>query len=85
MYNREELVNILKSGIVRVVFNKADGTERTMFATLVPEYIPQKPVVEGVIVTPRKQSEDNIRVFDTEIKAWRSFKISSLIDIRVHV
>lgn len=88
MYSREELVNILKSGIVRVVFTKANGEERIMLATLVQDYIPQPEQLIGEANNPKRVisvvSQENIRVYDTEVKAWRSFRVDSVKEIKVN-
>jgi hypothetical protein len=66
---------------LRVVFTKKDGTERTMHATLVESRIP-------VEKQPKSQKEGSetagsaIRVFDTEVEEWRSFRWDSITEIR---
>jgi hypothetical protein len=43
-----------------------------MNCTLKPELLPEaKPLAEGK--TPRKESTTSIRVFDNDLKEWRSF------------
>jgi hypothetical protein len=49
-----------------------------MKCTLVPEQLPPVVVKEGAESKPRKESETSIRVYDTEIKDWRSFTIRSV-------
>lgn len=71
---REDLVDRLKQSVVNVVFTKADGSERTMNCTLKLENIPEDQHPKGVI----KSESDQIRVFDTDIREWRSFNFSSV-------
>lgn len=71
---REDLVDRLKQSVVNVVFTKADGSERTMNCTLKLENIPKDQHPKGVI----KSESDQIRVFDTDIDAWRSFNFGSV-------
>ena len=71
---REDLVDRLKQSVVNVVFTKADGSERTMNCTLKLENIPEDQRPKGAI----KSESDQIRVFDTDIDAWRSFNFSSV-------
>lgn len=71
---REGLVDRLKQSVVNVVFTKADGSERTMNCTLKLENIPEDQHPKGVIIS----ESDQIRVFDTDIDAWRSFNFSSV-------
>lgn len=71
---REDLVDRLKQSVVNVVFTKADGSERTMNCTLKLDNIPEDQHPKGVI----KSESDQIRVFDTDIREWRSFNFSSV-------
>ena len=70
---REDLVDRLKQSVVNVVFTKADGSERTMNCTLKLENIPEDQHPKSTI----KSESDQIRVFDTDIDAWRSFNFGS--------
>ena len=81
---REDLVNRLKQSVVNVVFTKVDGSERTMNCTLKLENIPEDQHPKSTI----KSESDQIRVFDTDIDAWRSFNFGSVKTIdgeSVHV
>lgn len=71
---REDLVDRLKQSVVSVVFTKADGSERTMNCTLKLENIPEDQHPKSTI----KSESDQIRVFDTDIDAWRSFNFGSV-------
>ena len=71
---REDLVDLLKQSVVNVVFTKADGSERTMNCTLKLENIPEDQHPKSAV----KSESDQIRVFDTDIDAWRSFNFSSV-------
>ena len=71
---REDLVDRLKQSVVNVVFTKADGSERTMNCTLKLENIPEDQHPKSAI----KSESDQIRVFDTDIDAWRSFNFGSV-------
>lgn len=71
--SREDYVSALTKGVCTIVFNKKDGTERVMKATLDPKVVP--PVTEGGM---RKAPVTNLVVFDTEKQGWRSVIISSI-------
>ena len=71
---REDLVDRLKQSVVNVVFTKADGSERTMNCTLKLENVPEDQHPKSTI----KSEGDQIRVFDTDIDAWRSFNFGSV-------
>jgi hypothetical protein len=82
MFDKYELKEILSNTVSTVVFTKVDGTEREMKCTLLPEYLPQKPVVEGQqLLTeglPRKENPDTLAVWDMESNGWRSFRTDSV-------
>jgi len=65
----KELVEQLKIREVVVKFVKADKSLRTMRCTLQEEYLPE---TKG----NSRKCPDLVTVFDTEKKAWRSFKPS---------
>lgn len=85
MMNKYELKETLQNGIVTVSFTKSDGTERTMKCTLIPEYIPVKPVAEGQqLLTEgltRQENPNTISVWDLENNGWRSFRLDSVKSI----
>jgi hypothetical protein len=82
MFDKYELKEILSNTVSTVVFTKVDGTEREMKCTLLPEYLPQKPVVEGqqllTEALPRKENPDTLAVWDMESNGWRSFRTDSV-------
>jgi len=70
--SREDYVSALTKGVCTIVFNKKDGTERVMKATLDPKVVPE--VTSGGRTAP----PTNLVVFDTEKQGWRSVIISSI-------
>lgn len=66
-----------------VVFTKKDGTDREMFCTLSESRIPKdkQPKTDSGKVA-RSFSDDALRVFDTEIQEWRSFRWDSVKEVR---
>lgn len=88
MFDKYELKQILSNTVSTVVFTKVDGTEREMKCTLLPEYLPQKPVVEGQqLLTeslPRAESPDTLAVWDVDAKGWRSFRLDSIKAVNTH-
>lgn len=67
---------LLKERTVKITFIKKDGTERVMNCTLNPDVI---PLVESVQDKREKNKDkDYIAVYDTDLKAWRSFIIKSV-------
>lgn len=77
-WQAEYLKTALSEGIVKVLFVKKDGTERTMLCTLKADLLPQEEVQEST--EPKKTpNPDVMRVWDTEKAAWRSFRVDSVI------
>lgn len=68
----------IKSGL-RVTFTKKDGSERKMYCTLVESRIPAdkrpKSVSESEVTSTTGSA---VRVFDTEVGEWRSFRWDSV-------
>lgn len=75
MQDRENLIMLLSRGEVRVVFTKADGTERTMLCTKRTDVIPADALPKGV----RSTSADLCTVWDLVMNAWRSFNFDRVI------
>jgi hypothetical protein len=78
--DRHELTSKLVNGIHSITFTKVDGTERTMPCTLDPAILPRVEIKEEKSV-PRKLNIETLRVFVTDIKEWRSFRIENVIKI----
>lgn len=78
----QELRTLLEKGVIRLVFLKADNTERTMLATLHPTHMPPPPPP-----TPgarwRPMPADHLLVWDMEAKALRSFNVGRLLEAPV--
>ena len=76
---RDELIGKLKNNVCVVVFEKKDGTERSMKCTLqegvIPEATKEDPLSQKKI---RSLNEEVIPVWDTEKNGWRSFRIDSV-------
>lgn len=68
-----------------VVFTKKDGTQREMFCTLNESRIPAEklPKSQASDSTTAGQGNDSaIRVFDTAIQEWRSFRWDTLTQVK---
>jgi Fe2+ transport system protein B len=80
MIDKYRLKEDLKNGVVTVVFEKKDGTERIMRATLYDQYIPQVlSEYDGQEAKPAKQLNDDVQtVWDIDARGWRSFRYDSV-------
>jgi len=84
MIDKYQLKEDLKNGVVTVVFEKTDGTERTMRATLSDLYVPQvEPTMlseyDGQVPKKARQLNDNVQaVWDIDANDWRSFRVDSV-------
>jgi len=79
--DKEEILEILKSGETAVMFTKVDGTRRNLHCTLKMELIPKLAFPAESISGKKKLSEDVIRVWSLGDEAWRSFRIDSVITV----
>ena len=83
---RQDLREFLFDGEVEVKFEKVDGTERVMRCTLHPELIPDALMPKGDI-DPQPVDEtliNTMKVFDIEVKQWRSFRLDNLIYVKTN-
>lgn len=78
MFKRDEVVKLLKESVCTVKFTKKDGSLRIMKATLKEDIV--KPLTSATTST-RRSNPNQICVVDTEIDAWRSFNLDTLISI----
>ncbi len=77
---REDLVNSLQSNQCRVVFKKKDETLRTMICTLREDMLPSREVES---LSKKNKNESVVPVWDIRKKAWRSFRLDSVLDFNV--
>lgn len=78
---RDKVFKYLREGICEVTFTKVNGERRTMPCTLKPELLPQKDQKDLTFETLKENKTDAVAVWCTDAAAWRSFKLSNLIDI----
>ena len=71
---------ILSNGESQVVFEKADGTIRSMRCTRDSDSIPSD-LVESTVKPARAESIDMLPVYDTEKEQWRGFSFEKLISV----
>lgn len=71
----EQMRELLRTNVVEVHFTKADGSTRVMLASTNPMYIPDyDPEAEP----NNPWSDEVLRVMDTELGEWRSFRLDSV-------
>ena len=79
MVDMYELTEQLKNGVVTVVFEKKDGTERTMRCTLSDNYVPQVLTEYDEAPKVERKRNDNVQsVWDIDSNGWRSFRVDSV-------
>jgi hypothetical protein len=78
MWTKEAITEHLNDGIVNVRFTKKDGSIREMRCSLNENYL---PVMIGESI--KKENPDVVSVWDIDIKGWRSFRLDSIIDVRI--
>lgn len=81
---QEYVLNNLRSHQqgVRVTFTKKDGSERKMLCTLIEGNIPadKRPKTE---TTASQTTGSAVRVFDSEVSEWRSFRWDSVTKVEL--
>jgi hypothetical protein len=87
MIDKYALKEQLQNGVVTVVFEKTDGTERVMRCTLSDLYVPQvEPQMlseyDGQVPKNTRQINDSVQsVWDIDNNGWRSFRLDSVKQI----
>ena len=76
---REILVEGLKRNLMKVVFTKKNGEERTMLCTLHESILPESSITEST----KKVNPDTISVWDIDNNGWRSFRMDSIKGAKV--
>lgn len=76
LYTKEELKTLLREGLWDIDFIKVDGSLTSMTCTLAPELLPAVPANSEP--APKLPNEEVLRVYSTDRKGWRSFKIANL-------
>lgn len=81
---KQEIQTLLNQGVVRIVFQKKDGSTRVMLCTTQPGVMPPPPArAEGPDGKPapgRPIPENHLLVWDIEAQGLRSFDIGSLLE-----
>ena len=81
---RTEIIDILKNNVAQVIFTKVDGTERTLSCTLKEDVIPkaskEDPLSQKKV---REINQEVLPVWDIENNGWRSFRITSIIEVHI--
>jgi hypothetical protein len=75
-HQKNWIQSLLKTNVCKVVFEKLDGSERTMICTLKEDLLPT--VVESK--TNKTPNEKVMPVWDIEAQSWRSFRVDSVIE-----
>ena len=79
---RTALLEMLRGEVSPVItFTKTDGTERRMWATTLPKYIPEAFQPKGD--SKVKENPNTIRCFDLDKQEWRSFRVDSVTSVTV--
>lgn len=82
MYDRDRVLNDLRSNVIEVHFVKTNGESRVMRCTLMPRMLPESYRQSNEEQTEEKafhQSNPNvIACWDVQAGGWRSFRIDSV-------
>lgn len=92
-FTKEMVATKLKESVCKVVFTKADGSERVMKCTLKEDVL--KPYIEeiekrnkqmleeGKVVKQKPENPNLLAVIDLEAQGWRSFKLDTIKSVEV--
>ncbi|RWZ83493.1 MAG: DUF2693 domain-containing protein [Hydrotalea sp. AMD] len=69
----------LRDNICVVVFEKTDGTERTMICTTKSDQVPPAGATTRTVTVPDHQ----VRTFDIQKQEWRSFNVGTVISFDI--
>lgn len=79
---KQQLKDMLATGIHEVTFTKVDGSVRVMPCTLMPTLLPALVVVENAPSKKvRVENPELISVWCTDKQEWRSFKVMNVTQI----
>ena len=74
------LHNLLKTEVIRLYFEKLDGTMRRMKCTLQEKFLPTLPERLNNTETGKLRAEGIFVVWDLEKEDWRSVRYESVVD-----
>jgi len=77
-YTRVQLIEMLKSNVMKVTFTKANGDTRVMECTLKDSFLPHRM---NPPTAPFPHSDEALRVWDINEAGWRSFIIKNVQSI----
>ena len=80
---RNELREALALYAMLIRFTKVDGSERTMHCTLNPDLMPKSEVTKERVQSKTYSEDVFLRVWDLDLKAWRSFIIENIISASI--
>lgn len=80
MYERDAILEELRTSVVEILFDKVNGVERKMRATLRPDLLPVKDREKNIEeeTSYHKTNTDVLAVWDVQVGGWRSFRIESV-------
>ena len=79
MAHKQQIRDLLNEGVVRLLFEKADGSPREMHATLNSNWIRWEPSAKDNKLKP--PSDTSLAIWDTEKDAWRAFRWDRLREV----
>ena len=81
--NRDDMKATLLENVCDVRFTKVAGTTRDMRCTLKEDLLPE-PVASDTQINRNRKPNDSVQVvWDLDKKAWRSFRIDSVLEMQL--
>lgn len=82
--NYDDVSNLLKNNVVKVIFTKVNGEKRTMRCTLREDLLP--PVPEDTVPSTKLKRPVNTAIrscWSIDDAGWRSFRLDSIVEMIV--
>ena len=71
--------------IMKIVFEKRNGSKRTMICSLHPDLLPIPTVEDSRKTSSREPQENLFSVFDIQAGCWKRFTIDKVISVSAYV
>ena len=79
-YDKQEILDLLKSHTLQITFTKVDGTQRVMDCTLRESVL---PAAKSTTAARKEKPVNVLAVWSVKDAGWRSIKLESISNVRV--
>jgi hypothetical protein len=84
MFDYNQLIEGLQSGVCRVIYTKVDGSTRHAKATLASQFLPEDTLESGgSLLTEGDGDQEVVTYWDLDVDGWRRFRVSAVTSFNV--